>query len=52
MRFGHARRAHLEKPHMDAAARELPGRLTASQTSSDYVDKISIQSERSLSRPH
>src|SRR5215469_6571441 len=51
MRFGHARRAHFKKPHANAAARELPCCLAASETSSDYVYKISFQSERSQSYP-
>src|SRR6516164_6947579 len=47
MGFGHARGTHLKESHANAAARELPCRLTASEASSDYVYKISFQSERS-----
>ena len=50
MRFSHARGAHFKKPHTNAAARELPCRLAASETSSDYVYEISFQLERSQSR--
>jgi hypothetical protein len=49
MRFSHAPGAHFKKPHADAAARELPCRLAAGETSSDYVYKISFQSECSQS---
>jgi hypothetical protein len=35
MRFGHLDRTHLDQPHPDTSARELPGGFAACESGSD-----------------